>query len=333
MTSSVLISVLLPVRNGGAYLSAAVDSILRQSYSNIELIVVDDHSSDGAVEGLPADPKMRCVKNNGQGVSAAMATAMELAKGQFIARMDADDISEPSRLLTQLRYLQAKPDVGLCGAEVEIFSDDAEVGGGYRRYQSWINALHEPDEIAANIFVESPIPNPTVMFRREVYEQLGGFADPVWHEDYDLYLRAHFAGIRMGKPAGCLLRWRDHDLRSTRNQSRYLEKQLIACKAHYLAKHVLQGRAAVICGTGPVASALHDALVLEGAEVLAFVDVTPLQPGRSKRDKPVLAYDSVKAGSDVFYLGALGMSSARQALQQFFNQQAMRVWEDYLLCA
>lgn len=333
MLSSELISVLLPVKNGGDYLSAAVVSILQQSHRHLELIVVDDHSSDGAVDALPSDPRMRCVKNRGQGVSSAMATAMTLAKGQFIARMDADDIACPTRLAKQLAYLQRNADIGLCGAEVEIFSDQAEVGGGYQRYQSWINALHEPDDIAASIFIESPIPNPTVMFRRQVYEQLGGFADPSWHEDYDLYLRAHFAGIRMGKPEGCLLRWRDHDLRSTRNQARYLEKQLVACKAHYLAKHVLQNRAAVICGTGPVGLALHDALVIEGAEVSAFVDVAPRQLGRAKRGKPVLAYDSVEASSGTFYLGALGTPAAREALQDFFDQQDMRVWEDYLLCA
>jgi glycosyltransferase involved in cell wall biosynthesis len=333
MSSSELISVLLPVRNGGHYLAVAVASILQQSHRNLELIVVDDHCSDGAVDTLPADSRMRCVKNHGQGVSAAMATAMTLAKGQFIARMDADDIAGPARLATQLAYLQGNHDIGLCGAEVEIFSDQAEVGGGYQRYQSWINGLHKPDDIAAAMFIESPIPNPTVMFRREVYEQLGGFADPSWHEDYDLYLRAHFAGIRMGKPEACLLRWRDHDLRSTRNQPRYLEKQLVACKAHYLAKYVLSGRTAVICGTGPVALALHDALVLEGAEVSAFVDVAPRQPGRAKRGKPVLAYEAVEVGSDAFYLGALGTPTARQALQDFFDQQGMRVWEDYLLCA
>lgn len=326
------ISVLLPVKNGGHYLQEAVDSILEQSHQNFELLVVDDHSEDGAVAGLREHPKLTRLANTGLGVSAATNLAAKHAKGEYLARMDADDIAAPTRLAVQLQYLQDNPQIGLCGAEVNIFTDTGPVGGGYGRYQTWLNALQTPTSIANNLFVESPIPNPTVMFRKQTLTQLGGFHNPSWHEDYDLYLRAHFAGITMGKPAGVLLHWRDHQQRSTRNQERYLEKQLIGCKAHYLATHVLGGRPVIICGTGPVSLAIHDALALEGVTVEAFVDIKT-NAHRKKRDLPVVGYDAIEPQMNALCLGALGKPSSRLALQTIFDDKHMLVWRDYLMCA
>lgn len=326
------ISVLLPVKNGGRYLQQAVNSILEQTHQNLELLIVDDHSEDGAVEALRDHPKQTRLANIGRGVSAATNLAAQHAKGEYLARMDADDIAAPTRLAAQLQYLENKPEIGLCGTEVSIFTHTGVVGGGYGRYQTWLNALQTPTGIANNLFVESPIPNPTAMFRKEIFTQLGGYNNPCWHEDYDLYLRAHFAGIRMGKPAGVLLQWRDHQQRSTRNQARYREKQLIACKAHYLAANVLDGRAVIICGTGPVSLAIHDALVLEGVTVEAFVDVKT-DAHRKKRDLPVIGYDAIAPEMKALCLGALGRPASRQALQQIFDDKNLLVWRDYLMCA
>lgn len=333
MSPNPLISVLLPVKNGGPYLQIAVTSILKQSQQNLELIVVDDHSEDGAVTALEDHPKLIRLNNNGHGVSAATNMAAHYAGGTFLARMDADDIALPERLQTQLDFLAQHPDIGLCGTEVDIFTNTGSAAGGYSRYQQWINALHTPAEIAANLFVESPIPNPTVMFRKQVFEQLGGFHNPVWHEDYDLYLRAHFAGIKMGKPEGVLLRWRDHEARSTRNQSRYLQSQLLACKAHYLAAHVIGDRPVLICGTGPVGVALHDALEKVGVHVNGFLDIAESKTGASKRGKAVSRYNQVAAKQQALYLGALGKPAARQGLLAFFQQKNMQAWRDYVTCA
>lgn len=328
-----LISIFLPVKNGGEYLAAAVQSLLSQTYTNIEIIIVDDHSEDGAVAALPADPRIQIHPNEEQGITAAMQVAQCFAKGDYWARMDADDIALPGRLEKQLAYLQQNPAIGLCGAEVEIFTEQGAPSGGYARYQDWINSLHTPQEIADNIYIESPIPNPTVMFRREVYEQLGGFHNPIWHEDYDLYLRAHHAGIQMGKPEGVLLRWRDHAARSTRNQSRYLHENLVACKAHYLAKHVLRERPAIICGTGPVGCALHDALLAEGVVVEAFMDIADKRIGQQKRGKPVRGYSQLAANNTALYLGALGSNKTRELLRQTFVDGGLQQGRDYLFCA
>lgn len=84
------------------------------------------------------------------------------------------------------------------------------MGNGYRAYQDWVDALSTPARIRREIFIESPLPHPTAVMRRGVFERLGGYRHVPWAEDYDLWLRAYTAGVSMGKPLGILLHWRDH---------------------------------------------------------------------------------------------------------------------------
>ena len=160
-----LVSVILPVRNGGQYLAEAVASILNQSLREIELLLVNDHSEDDAIAGLSRkDDRLRILDNPGRGVGQAFNHGLGQARGQFVARMDADDISLPARLDRQLNFLRSHPDIEICGACVEIFSQQA-LGGGNLRYQEWLNSCLSARRIRRELFIESPIPNPTALFR------------------------------------------------------------------------------------------------------------------------------------------------------------------------
>ena len=118
-----LVSVVMPVRDGGEFLAGAVASILAQTHQNLELIVVDDHSSDRAIPDLHrTDGRLRFARSAERGVSAAFNTGLALAQGDYIARMDADDLALPMRLEVQLDYLEAHPELAICGGCVEIFS-------------------------------------------------------------------------------------------------------------------------------------------------------------------------------------------------------------------
>jgi cellulose synthase/poly-beta-1,6-N-acetylglucosamine synthase-like glycosyltransferase len=276
-----LVSVIMPVRNGGPYLEAAVESILRQTLINFELILVDDSSDDGAIQKLPAkDPRLMLLANSGRGVSSAFNTGLASARGAFIARMDADDIALPDRLEQQVQYLQERPGIDICGACVEIFTD-GDLGGGNRRYQDWLNSCRTPELIHREIFIESPIPNPTALFRRAVLDALGGYHDPPWPEDYDLYLRADAAGMKMAKPDRILLRWREHGQSLTRTDERYALSRFQAAKAHYLAGERLSGMGTVVIwGAGPSGRQMHDLLAQEGISVKGFLEVHPRRTWR-----------------------------------------------------
>jgi glycosyltransferase involved in cell wall biosynthesis len=328
-----LVSVILPVRNGGLYLAEAVASILSQSLRGIELLVVNDHSEDEAISGLGIkDPRMCILDNPGRGVAQAFNHGLQRARGQFVARMDADDISLPERLEFQLDFLQSHPEIDICGACIEIFAEQA-LAGGNLRYQEWLNSCKSPQQIHLELFIESPIPNPTAMFRREAIDQLGGYQDPQWPEDYDLYLRADAAGMRMAKPDGVLFRWREHEQRLTRTDSRYDISRFQAAKAHFLAAHRLAGRPVVIWGAGPSGRLMHDLLQAEGVQIRGFVEVHPRRIGGSKRNLPVWPIEQVTGLEEEFVLVAVGAAGARLKIRSWMEQQRQKEGRDYLFVA
>lgn len=331
---STLVSVVMPVRNGGEYLRDAVDSILAQSYDDLELIVVDDHSSDGAIARLEQnDGRLRILNSRGSGVSAAFNTGMDHAGGAFIARMDADDIALPQRIQVQLDYLEKNPGIDICGTCIEIIRKGS-VEGGNLRYQDWLNGCRTPAAIRRQIFIESPVPNPTAFFRREALEVLGGYQDPAWPEDYDLFLRADARGMKMGKPEEILLQWREHGERLTRTDHRYSLAKFQAAKIHYLVRYRLDPCVKpIIWGAGPTGRLTHDLLAEEGREVAGFLEVHPRRIGGEKRGLPVWPIDKMETDHDSFVLVAVGAAGARQKIRDFMNRVSRIEGEHYLFVA
>ena len=329
-----LVSVIMPVRDGGDYLETAVNSILGQSFAALELILVDDHSVDDAINGLSGtDPRLLVLENQGRGVSSAFNTGLSRARGEFIARMDSDDISLPGRIEQQYRYFQSHPEVEICGTCVEIFTD-GEVAGGNIRYQAWLNACRSPGQIHREMFIESPIPNPTAMFRRDAISRLGGYGDPDWPEDYDLFLRADALQMRMGKPEHILLRWREHAGRLTRTDQRYDLGRFQAAKAHFLSNYVLRDKQPVVLwGAGPSGRQMHDLLLAEGTRVRGFLEVHPRRIGGEKRGLPVWPIEEIDRMDDVFILVAVGAAGARENIREFMDQHALIEGEHFLFVA
>ena len=328
------VSVVLPVRDGGPWLAEAVDSILGQTLKDLELLVVDDHSRDGAVDALDRnDTRLTIVPSEGVGVSAAFNTGLARARGTFIARMDADDIALPLRLERQVAYLDAHPEVAICGACVELFAAEG-VRSGNRRYQDWLNGCRDPAAIRRELFIESPIPNPTALFRAADLRRLGGYADPDWPEDYDLFLRADADGLSMGKPEGVLLRWREHAGRLTRSSERYALERFQAAKLHYLACHRLPPRRpVVIWGAGPTGRLTYDLLAAEDVAVAGFLDVHPRRIGGQKRGRPVWPLDRLEREPKAFVLAAVGAAGARPRIRAFMERLGRIEGEDYLFVA
>ncbi len=328
-----LVSVVLPVYNGGLYLDEAVASILNQTVENLELILVDDHSTDGAVSALDkSDLRLKCIKSQGRGVVSAFNTGFEHSRADFIARMDADDISLPGRLESQLDYLDKHPSIDIAGCCVEIFSESG-IQGGLERYQNWLNSVREPQQVRQQIFIESPLPNPGVMFRRAVLQQLRGYRKNEWPEDYDLFLRADAAGMQMGKPEPVLLRWREHENRLTHTDAIYKREQFMRAKTHYLVRHRLKGQHVIIWGAGPTGRLMFDLITAEGGEVEGFIEVHPRRIGGQKRGKPVWPMDKVESLGAAMLLVAVGAAGAREEIAAFLQAHNKVEGQDYLFVA
>jgi glycosyltransferase involved in cell wall biosynthesis len=328
-----LVSVILPVHNGGRYLQDAVDSILAQTHGDLELLVVDDHSTDGRVAALrTGDPRVSVTRSRGRGVAKAFNTGLKRARGAFIARMDADDIALPERLEAQLSLFDEHAEVDIAGGCVR-FIGGAGVAGGNLRYAKWLNSVRTPREIRSQIYIESPIPNPTAMFRAPALRQLGGYRNCGWPEDYDLFLRADRAGMQMAKPDAVLLEWRDHPDRLTRTDPLYTLERFQAAKAHYLADYRLPVREVVIWGAGPTGKQFHDLLEAVGITTRYFIDVHPRRVGGAKRDKPVYGLQQAGRRDGTFTLVAVGARGARAKIRNLLDERGCTEGEDYLFAA
>jgi glycosyltransferase involved in cell wall biosynthesis len=293
------VSILLPVRDAQATLARAVESCLAQTFGDFELIAVDDCSRDGSrallesFARLDARVRVRATEPPG-GLVPALQLACQEARGELLARMDADDFSHPERFAEQVRLMDARPDVAVCGCGIRIVGSvedaNSEPADGFRRYEAWINALTEPDAIAAERFAESPLVHPTALIRREALEAVGGYRDSVWAEDYDLWLRMLERGFKLAKVPRILFDWSDGPRRLTRTASRYSQRLFLQAKAHYLARMpAVRERGVMISGAGPIGKRLAEFLRAEGVRVEAFLDIGPRRVGQRIGGVPVLS--------------------------------------------
>ncbi len=185
--STPLVSVLVAVHDGEPFVRTALLSILRQTVSDLELIVVDDHSSDGTAETLAAldDPRVRVLRNDAQlGLAGSLNRALDEARGRYVARMDADDAAFPDWLARGVALLDSRPDLGVVGAGVLDITEDGEPRELH---------LHDAGRAALRwrALFSAPVFHNTVVLRRDLLEEHGLRYDESFgeSEDYDLWTR------------------------------------------------------------------------------------------------------------------------------------------------
>lgn len=187
-SDSVKVTVLIPVYNCAAHLRQSVDSILAQTFQNFEILLIDDCSADGSREIVrmyaEKDARVRAVLHSKNiGLAATLNEGIELAKGEYIARLDQDDEALPRRLEYQVTYLDANNDVALVGGQPFNM-------GATPEHDKRVYLPTDPAEIAERLPRENCIYHPAVMYRREVVRALGGYRTEFKNaEDYDLWLR------------------------------------------------------------------------------------------------------------------------------------------------
>ncbi len=202
-----LVSVIMPVHNGGPWLRPALDSVLAQSLAQFELLAVDDGSTDGSGEVLracaEADQRVRVLQPPGRGLVGALNCAIAAARAPLIARLDADDVARPERLAIQSRFLDAHARIGLIGSFAEKIDEDGRVIGR-------LTPATGSDELVKLLAHTNPFIHSSIMMRSEIVRRLGGFrAAFEAAEDYDLWLRiAEVAEI--GNLPDCLTLYRWH---------------------------------------------------------------------------------------------------------------------------
>ena len=333
----VAVSVLMPCFNAANTIEESLRSIAAQTHRDFEVILVDDGSQDKTLQILKrwqaSDPRFRAISIAHGGIITALNAGLAACKGGYVARMDADDISMPSRLEKQAGYLDAHTDIALVSCLVRGFPEN-EVRAGFRIYIDWLNSLATHDEMQKQLFVESPVAHPSVMFRRDVVQGLGAYQEHGWAEDYDLWLRMSLAGRRFAKIPEALLEWREHPERLTRTDSRYSLENFLRAKAHYLMQGPLSGgQPLVIWGAGMMGKRLSKYLLREGANIIAFIDVDEKKIGGTRRKRPIVSPDDLPAlleeDAKPVVLAAVGARGARQLIRDRLEQMKLAEGRDW----
>lgn len=197
------VSILMPVCKTAPYLREAVDSILAQTYSNFELIVLNDCSPDNAEEILDRYADPRIVRYRGEknvGLANVLNIGLEMVRGEYVCRMDSDDISLPNRIERQIDYLEEHPDIDLCSCGMQLFGSKEGL---------WTRT-NNPEQVKIEALFYSPVLHASSIWRKASFEryELHFRQEMVPAEDYDLWCRALTHGLRLVNIDECLYQYR-----------------------------------------------------------------------------------------------------------------------------
>ena len=276
------LSILLPVRDAESTLREALDSILRQRFGEFEVVVVDDHSTDGSMDIVTGfrDERILVCANPGDGLVDALNFGVTVARADWIVRMDADDIMHPDRLQRLWEFASHSTAAGLVASRVEMISD-SPLTDGTIEYLRWQNSVLDPVQIGNQIYVESPFAHPSVMFHKSVIQLAGGYRQGDYPEDYELWLRLHRLGVSMTKLPEVLLQWRDSPGRLSRNHPAYRRESFDRLRAEHLAMDPRLGtdRPLAYWGAGRKTRRRSRLLIEKGFPPAAWIDIDPRKIG------------------------------------------------------
>lgn len=305
--SDPLVSVVMPVYNGGAYLAPAVESVLAQTFAEFELIIINDGSTDNSWEVIQnyarTDARIRAFTQSNKGLVSALNRGLAKARGCYLARMDSDDICLNSRFALQVKTLDARPELGVLGGALEII----DAGGRPLGKQIYPRG----DKLKERLLYGSFLCHPAAMGRTELFRAVGGYRAYYRHcEDYDLWLRLSRLA-ELDNLADTLLFYRMHAANiSSRHAGPQMLGTLIAQGVHLIALRT--GRD------------ITDELAPISADVLEKLPLTEAErKGLYLRLLPMYVQTCADPGSDAFALKSMAWLTPRltqddgEALQYF----------------
>ncbi len=300
------ISVILPFFNAERTLVRSMESISSQSYENFECILINNNSRDKssklAEEYCKLDSRFKLLHEQNQGVVFASNKGSKAAEGDFICRMDADDELVSDSLLNRSAYMESHPDTDVsCGlVEYVPHHDNTK---GFQRYVDWSNSILSYEDILLNRFAESPVVNPTAMWRKHIGLRHGMYRYGDFPEDYELWLRWLDQGVKIHKLNETVLRWYDSDERLTRTSAFYSDKAFFKVKAVYLAKWLKKNISFYpevwVWGASRRSRRWSRYLKDEGVRIRAYIDI---HKKNRKVSEEIVFYKDIPSPDHIFIL-------------------------------
>ncbi|WP_422104592.1 glycosyltransferase family 2 protein [Winogradskyella sp.] len=327
-----VVSILVPFKNTEAFITDCMRSILSQTYNHWEAIFIDDHSNDLSVSIVEKfsknDHRIKCFKNEGTGIIEALRTAFKHSTGDYITRMDSDDIMTPNRLEVMLSNLLKHGKQHLAIGQVKYFRDDG-ISDGYARYQRWINQLTENGSNYSEIYKECVVPSPCWMLHRDDFIACEGFEPNRYPEDYDLTFRFYRAGYTCIPCNKVLLHWRDYSTRTSRTHEHYAINYFLDIKVHYFLELDYDShRPLTIWGAGHKGKTVAKLLIDEQIPFYWICD-NPKKIGKDIYGQKLLNFNYLQQLHLPQTIVTVANDNEQKDIVAYFEQQKMLSMTDY----
>ncbi|RDY61688.1 glycosyltransferase [Flagellimonas nanhaiensis] len=326
------VSILIPFKNTAHFLSDCLDSILNQTYNNWEVLAIDDSSDDTSHELVSTyakkDSRINVFSNEGSGIIPALRTAYAKSTGDFITRMDSDDIMKLDRLKTMVQSLQIHGKGHVAVGQVQYFSDRG-ISNGYERYETWLNNLTATGSNYDEIYKECVIPSPCWMVYREDFDNCDGFGPNRYPEDYDLTFRFYEHHLKIIPCEKILHLWRDYDSRTSRTHEHYAQNYFLDIKLHYFLKlHYDSNRPLVIWGAGFKGKTIAKQLLEKSIDFTWLCD-NPNKIGKKIYDQPMVHFETLKTLDRPQSIVTVANESAQEEIRNYFSSLGQLPMTDF----
>jgi len=327
-----LISILMPFKNTEVFLSECLDSVINQSYKEWELVIVDDGSIDTSYslvqEYAQIDSRIKLFKNDGVGIISALQLAFKNCQGDFITRMDSDDVMYENKLNIMLDHLIRYGEKHVAVGLVKYFSEEG-ISNGYARYESWLNNLTKSGSNFSEIYKECVIPSPCWMIGREDFEACDAFNPNRYPEDYDLTFRFYKYNYTCIPCDEILHHWRDYSTRTSRTHEHYAQNYFLDIKLHYfLELEYDAARPLTIWGAGAKGKTIAKSLIEKEIPFFWICD-NEKKIGKDIYEQKLLNFEYLKHIKNPQCIVTVANQDAQIEIRSYFENHKMRAMFDY----
>ncbi len=278
---------------------------------------------------MKSDKRFILIIEKKQGVVFASNAGSGLARGKYISRMDSDDWAFPNKLKLQADFLDIHSDFGAVATLVEHIPHNDNTGG-FARFVEWSNSIQTFQEISNRRFIEQPIVNPTAMWRKEVARKYGMYSNGDFPEDYELWLRWLYNGLKIKKIPEVLLKWYDSDSRLTRTDDIYSDNSFYRIKTKYLAEWLKKNNPfhpkVAIWGASRISRRRAKLLKQYGINICCYIDT---KKGR-QLDHKVFYFEDIPSSKEIFVLSYIKQMDNRAQIRTYLNSKGFIEGENYL---
>lgn len=327
-----LVSILTPFKNVSDFLDDCLDSILKQTYPHWELLIVDDHSTDNSyaiVESYAkTDSRIKLFKNTESGIISALQLAYSNSSGDYITRMDSDDIMTKDKLEVMVNQLETYGKKHVALGLVKYFSATG-ISDGYAKYEAWLNKLTTKGNNYDEIYKECVIASPCWMLHRDDLDTCDAFNPNRYPEDYDLTFRFYEHGFKCIASNKLLHHWRDYSTRTSRTHEHYAQNYFLDIKLHYFLKLDYDtSRPLTIWGAGFKGKTIAKSLVEKGIDFHWICD-NEKKIGKSIYGVKLQPFEDLKEIKNPQTIVTVANKDAQKEVVSYFESLKMQSVKDY----